>query len=343
MDDVMTEKMLFRTEVFESKRNRNYGSVLVNTPVGYTILTVGFSVLVGLIILFLMFGEFSEKFIVKGYLESTKGVVRVYASKNGVISHCFIKQGDTVKKGDKLFLIDTSDDGLGNKNPHDVLSQLEKKKKSLEDEIEHKKRHLHSLKPLLVKKYIPLATYHTKHDELIALKHQINSVEIEILNYQHNKSYIIRSPIDGVISSVIYQAGQYTNLTKPLMKILPSHADLMAELFIPVRQSGFLRRNNQIIIHYDAYPYARFGAAKASIREISKSVLTDDEEEKPIKIGEPYYKISALLDKQFVSVYGKEKKIQHGMTVSAVIVGSKRKVWQWILDPLYSFYGGIFI
>ena len=86
-----------------------------------------------------------------------------------------------------------------------------------------------------------------------------------------------------------------------------------------------------------------FGAAKARVYEISKSVLTDDEEDKPIKIGEPYYKMSASLDKQFVTVYGKDKKIQHGMTVSAVIVGSKRKLWQWILDPLYSFYGGIFL
>lgn len=339
----MNGKVLFRPEVFESRRNRNYGSVLVNTPVHYTVLTVFFSVLVGLVFLFLMFGEFSEKFIVKGYLESTKGIARVYPSKNGVIAKCYIKQGDKIKKGDKLFLINTSDEELGKKKQHDVLTQLEKKKKSLEEELKHKKKHLQALKPLLIKKYIPLATYHAKHDELVAIESQINGVDIEILNYKHNKSYVIRSPIEGIISSVIYQEGQSTNLTKPLMKILPSHADLIAELFIPVRQSGFLRHNNQVIIHYDAYPYARFGASKASIQQISRSILTDDEEEKPIRVGEPYYKISALLDKQFITVYGKDKKIQHGMTISAVIVGSKRKIWQWILDPLYSFYGGVFI
>jgi membrane fusion protein len=342
-DDAMTEKNLFRTDVLESRRNRHYGTVLVNTPVHYTVLTVFFSLFAGLVIGFLLVGEFSEKFIVKGYIESTKGVARVYANKNGIIAKCFTKQGDTVKKGEKLFLIDTSDDGVSKKNQHDVLAHLETKKKSLEDEVAHKQRHLQSLKPLLIKKYIPLATYHATQDELAALKHQINSVDIDIINYKHNKSYVIRSPIDGVISSVISQAGQSAHISKPLMKILPSHADLMAELFIPVRQSGFLHKKNQIIVRYDAYPYARFGAATASIYEISKSVLTDDEEEKPIKIGEPYYKISASLDKQFVTVYGKDKKIQHGMTLSAVIVGSKRKLWQWILDPLYSFYGGLFL
>jgi membrane fusion protein len=339
----MDENNLFRPEVFESTRNRNYGSVLVNIPASYTVLISAFSGLVGLILLFLLLGEFSEKFIVKGYLESTKGIVPIYPNKNGVIEKCYIQQGDNVKKGDKLCLINTSDEHLSKNYQYGVLSQLEKKKTSLESELRYKKRHLQRLKTLLIKKYIPVSTYHAKHDELILIKNQINGVDIEIINYKHNKSYVICSPIDGVISSVIYQQGQHTNLTKPLMKILPSHAELMALLFIPIPKSGFLQRNTNVIIHYDAYPHARFGTSKASIQQISGTILTDNEEEKPIRIGEPYYKVSALLDKQFITVYGKDKKIQHGMTVSAVIVGSKKRIWQWILDPIYSFYGGVFV
>jgi membrane fusion protein len=49
------------------------------------------------------------------------------------------------------------------------------------------------------------------------------------------------------------------------------------------------------------------------------------------------------LDNQFITLYGKNKKIQHGMTISAVIVGAKRKIWQWVLDPIYSFSGGVFL
>lgn len=339
----MSEKGLFRPEAMENRRNRNYGSVSINTPVHYKVLSIGFSVLVGLVFLFLILGEFSEKFIVKGYLESTKGVARIFPNKNGVIAKCYITQGNKVKKGEKLFLIDTSNGELGKKKSQDVLNHLERNKKMLEQEMEHKKEHLKLLKTLLIKKYITLVTYQQKQDEITRLKHQLNNVDIEIINDKHNKSYLIRSPIEGLITSVTYKQGQYTNLTKPLMKILPYDADLMAELFIPVRHSGFLQHNNKVMIRYDAYPYAHFGASTASIHEISQSVLTDDEEEKPIRIGEPYYKTTALLDKQFISVYGKDKKIQHGMTISAVIVGSKRKIWQWLLDPIYSFYGAAFL
>lgn len=334
---------LFRAEVVESRRNKNYGSVSINTPVQYTVLTVGFSLLMSVVFLFLLLGEFSEKFIVKGYVESSKGIARIFPSRNGVITKCFVKQGSHVKRGEKLFLISSSDEQKYKKKITEILVQLEKKKKSLQEEMQSKQRQLEALKPLLDKKYIPLTIYHAKHAELVTLETQINSVEIDILNYKHNQSYIIRSPIDGVVSSVIYQQGQYTQLSKPMMKILPNHADLIAKLFIPIRQSGFLQKSNQVIIRYDAYPYTHYGTSKASIQEISKSSLTDDEEEKPIHIREPYYKVTAVLDKQFIRVYGKAKKIQQGMTISAVIVGSKRKIWQWIFDPLYNFYGGVFL
>ncbi len=340
---VMNQTRLFRSEVFDCRKNTNYGSVLINTPVHYTVLTTGILMLVFGVLLFVIQAEFSEKFIVQGYLESEKGMARVYPSKTGVIAKCFIKQGDKIKKGDRLFIIDTQNERLDKKNQNSVRAMLIKKKQLIDEELLYKEIHLKSLKGLLEKKYISLTTYHEKHDEFIALEHQRNAVEVAIINQKHAESYVIYSPIDGVISSVIYHEGQYTNLTKPLIKIRPSESDLIAELYIPIQHSGFLHPNTQVILRYDAYPYMRFGISKGTIRDISRSILTDDEEDKPIRIGHPYYKVTALLDRQFVTVYGADRKIQQGMTISAVIVGSKRKIWQWILDPIYSFYGGVFL
>ncbi|MCX7117923.1 MAG: HlyD family efflux transporter periplasmic adaptor subunit [Legionellales bacterium] len=339
----MEKKHLFRPEVIEALRNKNYGSVSINSPVHYWYLTLGLTLLMLLTLLFLVEGEFSEKFIVSGYLESTQGVARVYPSKNGVIVRQYVQQGDLVHKGDDLFLIDTSYEGLSKRNQHDVWAQLEKRKASLVTEIGYSKKHLQALKPLLDKRFISETAYHEKHDELRELELKKNMVVVDMITYQHEQSYVIRSPIDGTVSSLIYQEGQYTQATKPLLKILPIHAELMAQLFIPVKQSGFINHKDKVTIRYDAYPYARFGVSKARVHQISQSILTDEEEDKPIRIGEPYYKVTALLEKPFVTVYGVQKKIQHGMTISAVVVGSKKRIWQWILDPLYSFYGDVFV
>ncbi len=338
----MKKPSLFRSEALEGQQHRHYGTVSINTPLQYQILVSGFVVATLCIMVFIAFAQFSEKFIVKGYVNSTKGVVRVFPGKNGVIVRSHAIQGLHVKKGDELFLIDTSYDGLLKNKHHDLYEQLKNRKISVEKEIDYKENQLASLKGILDKKYITQTMFDIKRGELITLQNNNRLLEMELIKYKQERAYRVRAPISGAISTVIYKQGQYTNMTKPLLKILPDNADLIAELFVPVNQSGFLNTNDKILIRYDAYPYQHFGTYAATIHEVSQSILTDDEDEKPITVGMPYYKVVATLNKQSVALYGHEKKIQNGMTLSAVIIGPKRKVWQWILDPLFSYRGGLF-
>lgn len=335
--------MLFRKEVFDNKQRNNYGNIFINIPFNYVVLSLGFSLITLGIILFICFAEVSEKFSVRGYLNSNKGVLRVYPAKQGIISKQYVKQGDKVKKGDPLYLIDTSYDGLTNKKHPEILANMEKRKRVLQREIQAKSLYLHELKKLLENKYIPLAAYTEKHEELMVLKNNQQILDMEIIRYKQELSYVLRAPADGHVSSQIYTLGQYVNPAKPLLKILPAKAKLMLELLVPIQQSGFLNKKDRIIVRYDAYPYQRFGSYQASIENISQSILTDQEEEKPLNIGQAYYKVTANLDQQFVKFYGLDKKLQQDMTVTAVIVGSKRKIWQWILDPVFSYYGDIWV
>lgn len=339
----MDDNSLFRNEVIENQKYQNWGTVFINTPMRYQLISGFFIILIFALILFICFGEFSEKYIVSGYINSIKGIVRIFPNKNGIIIKSSVTPGKQVKKGDILFIIDTSYDGLSEKQNKGIFAQLKKRQQSYQREINNKIKQINALKKLLDKKYISLNVFNEKHEELTSLRNNINLVDTDLIKYKQSRSYIIRSPIDGTVANVIYKQGQYINLSKPLVKILPHSSALEAELFIPIRKSGFLHKNIKVIIRYDAYPYERFGAYRATIKDVSQSILTDDEEDKPIKIREPYYKATAKLEKQFVTLYGKNVKIQDGMTVTAIILGSKRKVWQWILDPIYSFYGGAIV
>jgi membrane fusion protein len=339
----MEEDALFRKEALESRKNRLYGAVSINTLPQYKVLTLGVSSITVLVILFLVFAEFSEKYLVAGFLDSTKAAARVYPKINGIIVKSYSHQGDRVSKGEKLFLIDTSYAGLSEPNSQVLAKQLQKSKGFIEKEIIYKTQHLRALKRLVKQKYVSAIEYNSKKEELIEAQNKKNSIEMEIIKYKQSRSYLIRAPIDGIVSNVMFKEGQYTQQTRPLMKIIPKDAELVAELFIPVKKAGFLTNSEKVIIRYDAYPYERFGSYAAVIEKVSASIMTDEDEEKPIKLGEPYYKVTARLQKQSVKVYGEEKAIQHGMTFSAVVIGSKRKVWQWILDPLYSYYGMLFV
>lgn len=338
----MKTSSLFRPEAVESRQHGYHGTVSINTPLHYQIVIAGVVVAILGIILFLSFAQFSEKFIVKGYVNSTKGVVGVFPSKNGIIVHSRAIHGAHVNKGDELFMIDTSYDGLFKNKQHDVLIQLKNRKASIKKEINYKKSRLAVFKTILDKKYISQTMFDSKYGELVALQNNKRLLEMELIKYKQERAYRVRAPISGIISTIIYKQGQYTNTAKPLLKILPDNADLIAEIFVPINQAGFLNTDNKILIRYDAYPYEHFGTYGATLQDISQSILTDDEEEKPIKVGTPYYKVTAALAKESVTLYGHDKKITNGMTFSAVIVGEKRKIWQWILDPIYSYSGGLF-
>ena len=98
------KKKLFREEVIHHKKIPLYGKVFINTPMPYFIVSVGAILIVILIILFLLFAEISETFVVRDYLNSTKGIIRIYPKVNGVIVESMVTQGKKVKKGEPLFL-----------------------------------------------------------------------------------------------------------------------------------------------------------------------------------------------------------------------------------------------
>lgn len=328
---------LFRLEVLEHKKTQLYGKVFINTPCSYSIITYSCCLLIFILILFFIYAEITEKFIVSGYITSSEAAVLVYPQNNGIIVRSYLHNGDKVKKGDKLFTIDTR--SISNKNWQEVYNHLLHNKASIVQKITNKKIYLKILHNLLLKKFISLAEYNTVQEEIFDLIHKKHLIEIELIRYKQNKFYYIYSTINGTISGLMYKQGQYVNLSKPLMKIIPDYSNLLVELFVPARHAGFLDLNATVMIHYDAYPYIRFGAYTATIQNISSGITSDLEEEKPIQIGEPYYKVIAKLTSPYIKIYGKQKKIQHGMLLTGSISGVKRKIWQWLLDPLYSYYG----
>ncbi|AHE66204.1 hypothetical protein [Legionella oakridgensis] len=147
----MEEINLFRKEVIENKKNQNHGYIYINTPPKYMTISIGITVIVILVALFFIFAEFSEKFNVLGYLNSTEAVVNVYPKTKGIIIKSYFHNEDKVRKGDKLFLIDTSYIGIHKKEDNKIFKFLEKRKISIENEIKYKTQYLYELEKLLQK------------------------------------------------------------------------------------------------------------------------------------------------------------------------------------------------
>ncbi|TCU01505.1 hypothetical protein EDB47_1171, partial [Vibrio crassostreae] len=56
---------------------------------------------------------------------------------------------------------------------------------------------------------------------------------------------------------------------------------------------------------------------------------------------EGLYQIRVKLSKPTITVYGKEEPLISGMTVIADVELDSRKIYEWILEPLYTIKGKI--
>ncbi|MCA0404156.1 MAG: efflux RND transporter periplasmic adaptor subunit [Proteobacteria bacterium] len=326
---------LFRTEAANSRLQRHLGPININLPLSYKL--IGFVVAIFLIglILFLIFAKTAEKIIVRGYLDNEDGIISIHSELGGLVVKQLHKEGDKIKKGELLMVISQADLSQSNKQINNLNQQIN----NFKQQYLIKTERFASLVKIHKKKYLSDSQLKDAEADILELDSKIKNIELEQMRLKQGRFHLIKAPKEGVITNVLFKQGQFITPMMPLLQILPQHTKLIVNLPVPVQHVSFLKNDADIFIQYDAYPYQRFGVYKASIKKINLTVLTDEKEDKPIKIGQPYYKIKAELKEPFVWIYGKKVGLTQGMTVSAVLSGDKQSLWQWILDPVYSYYG----
>ena len=55
--------------------------------------------------------------------------------------------------------------------------------------------------------------------------------------------------------------------------------------------------------------------------------------------GESYYRVIVNLARQDVTAYGKAEPLRPGMMLEADVLGERRRLYEWVLEPLYSLHG----
>jgi membrane fusion protein len=96
---------LFRKEALDHQRERLFGEALVIWPVALKILLVGALIAGASLVIFAIFGEYTRKARVTGFLVPSAGFVKVYAREVATLTERRVNEGDLVKKGDVLFVL----------------------------------------------------------------------------------------------------------------------------------------------------------------------------------------------------------------------------------------------
>lgn len=150
---------------------------------------------------------------------------------------------------------------------------------------------------------------------------------------------VIRAPLAGIVATRLGQPGQAVQAGQPLLSLLPAASQLEAHLLVPSRAIGFVAPGDAVLLRYQAFPFQRFGQHPGKVQRISRSALGPSELMPLLgttQLSEPHYRIVVALEKQTVRAFGQDEALKPGMLLDAHILGERRTLWEWALEPLYA-------
>lgn len=153
-----TPAKLFRQEVMDAQSAPKLGTVLLDPRPSARIAVIASSVCALLVLLFLFLGSFTRKETMNGWLVPLGGIVSVVPSQAGVVKTIDVKEGERVRKGQKLMTVatdlktekfgSTSEAVLrGLSKQHDSLAeQLDNARKSFDEQLAEQRQRLSDMK-----------------------------------------------------------------------------------------------------------------------------------------------------------------------------------------------------
>jgi membrane fusion protein len=170
------------------------------------------------------------------------------------------------------------------------------------------------------------------------------TLEQEQVETEARGALAVSAPVTGVIATQLVKPGQAVQAGQPLLSLLPGNGTLEAELLVPSRAIGFIEPGDKVLLRYQAYPYQKFGHQQGTVARISRSALNQGELQTLLGVAaqsEPLYRVTVRLAKQGITAYGKPELLKPGMTLEADVLGEKRRLIEWVFEPLYSLKGKV--
>ncbi len=171
----------------------------------------------------------------------------------------------------------------------------------------------------------------------------ISMAEQELTEVEARRRVVITAPEAGRATLVAAEVGQAVDPARPLLNLVPDGARLEARLYAPSRTVGFLRKGDPVLLRYQSFPYQKFGQQEGEVTSVSNNAVPSPELAgfalPDVPPGEPVYAVTVALRQQSVMAYGEQRPLAAGMRLDGDVLLENRKLYEWMLEPLYSITG----
>lgn len=346
----MSLDQLFRNEAAAYQTQRLYGTILLRQPWSATILTLLFSGLVGLLIVFFFTAGFSRKENLDGLVLPDRGLIRLAAPQAGVVVEKKVAEGQRVQAGDVLFVVSNERSTRRGETQDGVIEALTARIASLQEELIRAERQAESRLQALQRRRGEMLARHAALDaeiepqkkrirlaEEVARRYEIarsiHDAERELAESEARRQVLVRATIAGVVSAVSVEPGQSVSQAEFLAALEPAGSILEAVLYAPTRTVGSVRPGTPVELRFDAFPYEKFGLFRGTVTEVSATPVMPSEWPEPSRgDGDTLrYRVRVAID---VAGLGPAIQLKAGMRAQAALQLERRKLYEWAFRPL---------
>lgn len=187
--------------------------------------------------------------------------------------------------------------------------------------------------------------------DFASVERSIAQLDQERAEAEARREIVVPAPMGGTVTAIQAVPGASADTTAPLLSIVPSDATLEAHLYCPSRAVGFVRPGQRVLLRHQAYPYQKFGHHEGVVVSVSRSSVSPADLPRQLAgmtsltglavsgAAEPIYRITVSLASQTISADGRQVALQPGMLLEADVALERRRLYEWVLDPLYTVTG----
>ncbi len=172
------------------------------------------------------------------------------------------------------------------------------------------------------------------------LERAVSTARQEFTEIEARRRILVAAPSDGQVTLTQAEVGQSVEPNRPLAHLLPSTTQLVARLYAPSRAAGFVKTGAPVLIRFDAFPYQQFGQHTGRVLSVSTAAVGGADIQgfapRPELVGETLFAINVSLPAQAIDNAGQRLPLQAGMRVEADLLHETRRLYEWILEPLYA-------
>jgi len=193
-----------------------------------------------------------------GFVEGD--IINVSTKVNARVKEVLVDEGDTVKEGQPLFVLDLRDAGYSIDSLDKTISSLWAKADELRARLENAKKELNRIEKLRKNDMVSDSALDNAKVQYEALNSQYQSILAQIEAQKNTKrtaqvqmeEETITSPIDGIVDSLNIKIGELAVLGRSLVSILDPKNKYI-RVYLSEEELPGVKFGDDVEIHIDAY------------------------------------------------------------------------------------------